>query len=243
MRLYGEVERIFSGVRQVENALDALSRENQGRLAIGAMAASGGTYIQRATTAFQVQYPSVFCSVRTLHSQWIVDWLVTRKLDVGLVSARVDNPYLKFEPAMELPLICILPPNHQLAEKTHIEPQDLHEMPFVGFPSDTYIGHMVDGMFDRYDVRPHAKVVANAAPTVCEFVAAGAGASLVHPLWISGMEDKLVLKRFDPEILYHIQLCRSQENRNAKIIDAFFAELHSTADNLSKIILDRVAMG
>jgi DNA-binding transcriptional LysR family regulator len=229
-------------VRQVESAIDALRREEQGRLAIGAMAASGGSYIQRATTSFLKKHPNVFCSVRTLHSQWIVDWLVTRKLDVGLVSARIDNPYLTFEPAMQLPLICIMPLGHDLAAKSHIEPQDLDNIPFVGFPSDTYIGGMVEAAFEGYRVRPQTVLVSNVAPTVCEFVAAGAGISLVHPLWVSGLEHRLTLRRFEPEILYHFQLCRSPENRNARIIDAFMTELHATADELSRSILRAVEL-
>lgn len=51
-RLHEEVGRIFSGVRQVESAIDALRRETQRRLMIGAMPALAGSFIQRATTSF-----------------------------------------------------------------------------------------------------------------------------------------------------------------------------------------------
>src|ERR1700752_1319171 len=43
MRLYEEIDRIFTGVRQVENAIDAIRREDKGRITIGVMPALSGS--------------------------------------------------------------------------------------------------------------------------------------------------------------------------------------------------------
>jgi DNA-binding transcriptional LysR family regulator len=104
MRLYDEVDRLFAGVRHIENAVDAIRREEQGRLAVGVMPAFAGPFIQQATLGFLREKPNVFCSVQALGSQWIIDGLVTRKLDVGLVEPGIDNPYVMFEPLMDHPL-------------------------------------------------------------------------------------------------------------------------------------------
>jgi DNA-binding transcriptional LysR family regulator len=84
MRLYKEIDRIFAGVRQVENAAEAIRREERGQLVVGVMPALSGSFIQRATVDFLKDRRSVFCSIQTLSSPWIVDRLVSRKLDVGL---------------------------------------------------------------------------------------------------------------------------------------------------------------
>ena len=73
MRLYEEVGRIFAGVRQVENAVEAIRREEQDRLAIGVLPALANSVIQRATTGFLMEHRNVFSSVHSLASQWIVD--------------------------------------------------------------------------------------------------------------------------------------------------------------------------
>ena len=52
MRLYEEIDRIFAGVRQVENAIDTIRRDEQGRILIGVMPALSGSFIQQATSAF-----------------------------------------------------------------------------------------------------------------------------------------------------------------------------------------------
>lgn len=237
MRLYEEIDRIFAGVRQVENAVDAIHREEQGRLAIGVMPALAGSFIQRATNGFLKGRRNVFCSVQSLGSQWIVDWLVARKLDIGLVSARIENPYVRLEPLMEHPLVCIMPPDHPLAAKSVIEPNDLDQFPFVAYHPDTYEGHLIEGLLEEYRLKVQIVLVTNTAPTLCEFVASGLGISLVHPLDVSGLEDRIAVRRFEPAIpLFNCQLCRVTDSKNAQLVEAFAQEVRATAARISRTL-------
>ena len=69
MRLYDEVGRIFAGERQIENAVEAIRREEQGRLAIGVLAALASSFIQRVTTDFLQERGNFFArSSRSAHS-------------------------------------------------------------------------------------------------------------------------------------------------------------------------------
>ena len=239
MRFYKEINRIFAGVRQVENAAEALRREERGQLVVGVIPALSGSFIQHAMTGFLKDRRNMFCSVQSLGSLWIVDWLVARKLDVGLVSARIDNPYVTIEPLMEHALVCIMPPDHPLAAKSRIEPHDLDQIPFVAFNPEGDIGHRVEAMFEAHGVKAQTVFVTNAAPTLCEFVAAGLGVSLVHPLMVSGREPRLAVRRFEPEILNNFQICRSAESRNAQLVEAFAQEVRATAAQISRSILGR----
>jgi DNA-binding transcriptional LysR family regulator len=234
MRLYEEIDRIFAGVRQVENAVEAIRREEQARLTIGVLPALAGSFIQRAITGILKERPNIFCSVESLTSQWIVDWVVARKLDVGLIGARIDNPYVTLEPLMEHPMVCIMPLRHSLAAKSQVECRDLERIPFVAFNPDSYAGHNVDEMFEERGVQPRTVLVANVTPTVCEFVAAGLGVSLVHPLSVTGLEDRLTVRRFKPDLPLNFQLCRLVDSRNAQVIDAFAQELRRTAGHISR---------
>lgn len=237
MRLYDEVDRIFAGVRQIANAVDAIRREAQGRLAVGVMPALAGSFIQRATSGFLASHPDVFCLVQSLSSQWVVDRIVMKKLDVGLVSAGIDNPYVALEPLMEHPLVCIMPLNHPLAARSYVEPQDLDQIPFVTFHADAYVGHVIDRMLDSNKIRVKSVLITNVAPTLCEFVAAGLGVALVHPLMLSGLENRLAVRRFEPELPFNFQLCRSIDNRNAPLVEAFAQQARTVAAQISRMFL------
>ncbi|RYY26097.1 MAG: LysR family transcriptional regulator [Sphingomonadales bacterium] len=239
MRLYQEVERIFAGVRQVESAIDVLRREDQGRLVIGVIPALSGNFIQRVTTRFMGSNQNVFCALRSAGSPQIVDRVLARKLDVGVINGRVDNPYLTCEPLMEHPLVCAMPIDHPLTEKRRIEPSDIDGADFIGFDPEVYIGQLVDRMIETSGIRPNVVVSATLSLPVCEMVAAGLGVSLVHPLMLSGLEDRVAVRPFDPDIMFKFQLCRNPEDRNAKLMQAFAQDIRDIAAEISDSVLGR----
>lgn len=237
MRLYDEIGRIFAGVRQVESAVDAIRREEQGRISIGVLPGLAGSFIQRVTSSFLATSGNIFCEIESIASEWIVDRLITRKLDIGLVSARIDNPYIVREPLMDHPIVCIMHPDHPLAAKRIIKAKDLNDVPFIAFQS-TDLGMLVDRTLNEHNVRPRVALVSSIAPTVVEFVAAGLGVSLVHPLLVSGSENRVVTRRFESEITYHFQLCHSPDSRNALVVEAFADEARKVAAQISKSLLE-----
>jgi DNA-binding transcriptional LysR family regulator len=238
MRLYEEIDRIFDGIRQVENAIDTIRREEEGQLLIGVMPALSGPFIQQSTMGFLKDRPGVLCSVQSRSSQWIADWLVTRKLDVGLISSRIDNPYIVTEPLMEHPLVCIMARGHELARKRVIKPKDLDGVPFISFDPESHTGQRIAPMFAEHGVQTKVVMVANVAPTLCEFVAAGLGVSLVHPLMVSGIQNRLAVRRFEPAVQLDFRLCRLRDSRNADLVDAFVQHARATAKRISRDLLN-----
>jgi DNA-binding transcriptional LysR family regulator len=232
MRLYEEVARIFMGVRQVESAIAVIRREQQGRLVVGVIPALAGAFIQRATMNFLKRNPNVYCLIKSPSSQWITEYVLTRKLDVGLVTARIDNPYVVTEPLLEHPLLCIMPIGHSLARRKVIRPEHLNGVPFVSFSADSYTGQKVASMFEKYKVSANVVLTADANPTLCRFVAGGLGVSLVHPLFIAGMEKLVVARPFEPAIPLDFLLCFARDARNAHLISDFVNETKAMATRL-----------
>lgn len=229
MQLYAEVDRIFGSVRQVENAIETIRRKSQGRLSIGVMPALAGPFIQHSISAFRNDHQNVFCSIQARSSQWIVEGVATRRLDLGLVEPGFNHPYLIAESFMEYPLVCIMPKGHSLGKKKVIEPSDLDQIPFISLNPDSLPGHHLETLFEKHNVCPKITLVANLTTTLCELVAAGHGVALVHPVVVSGMEHHFTIRRFEPETIFDVQLCRSVDTRNSGLIDAFAEQLHKTA--------------
>ncbi|HEV7256635.1 MAG TPA: LysR substrate-binding domain-containing protein [Bosea sp. (in: a-proteobacteria)] len=240
MRLYEEIDRIFAGLRQVENAVDAIRRDEQSRLLIGVMPALSGPFIQQATTRFLASQPNVFCSVQSRSSQWIADGLVTRKLDVGLIIVPVDNPYIIAEPLLARPVVCALPLDHRLAGKDVITPKDLDGVPFISFEPESHTHRRVSQLLEGHGVVPNVVMSVNVAPTLCEFVAAGVGVSLVHPLIVGGLKDRVAIRPFEPALQLDFQLCRIRDSRNARLVDAFLSSAREAAAEISRTIVSPV---
>lgn len=229
LRLYDEIDRIFSGVQQVENAIDAIRRLDQGRIAIGVLPALSGSFIQQVTMAFLAKRPQAFCSVESFGSQRIVEALVARKLDVGLISADVDNPYLSFESLMKTGMVCILPPGHALAGKRCVRAGDLDDVPFVSFDPETLTAQRIAAAFTQHQARHRIVLVTNHAPTLCEYVAAGLGVAVVHPLMAKGYAGRLVVRPFEPEIPLDFRLGSAGDTKNADLVAEFIDCARETA--------------
>jgi DNA-binding transcriptional LysR family regulator len=237
IRLYEEIDRIFAGVSQIESAVDFIQREDQGRLVVGVMPALAGSFIQRATIGFMRQCPDVYVSIHARSSQFIADWLVTRQLDIGLISPRIGSPFFDAEPVMEHPLVCIMPPNHRLAEKSVIRPDDLDGEAFISFAAESYTSQRIAEIFDAYNVRAKFVLDATVAPTVCEFVAAGCGVSLVHPLFADGVADRIVMRPFEPVVPFYFLICRARETRNVGHVKIFSEAMRAAAAQIFGEIL------
>lgn len=229
LQLYDEVDRIYGSVRQVENAIETVRRTAQGRLLIGVMPALAGRFIQHAVSNFLEDHEDVFCSIQARSSQWIIDGVVTRRLDLGLVESGLNHPDLVVEPLMERAQVCIMPNDHPLATKDVIRPRDLHDIPFLSVNPDSHPGHDLETQLGKHGIRPKISIIANLTTTLCELVAAGHGVSLVHPFLTSGLEHRLKIRKFRPEIPFNVQLCRRSDIRNTQIIDEFAKRLRATS--------------
>jgi DNA-binding transcriptional LysR family regulator len=237
MRLYDEIDRIFAGMRQLEQAIDSIRRDEQRHLTVGVLPALSGSFIRRITMNFLKIYPDVKISVQTRGSQFVADWLVTRQIDLGLVGSLVDNPYIEREPLMEHPLVCALPPAHPLCRKKVIRPPDLDNVPFVTFSPRSLTRQLVDSLFERHGVNLNAVLETDTSPSLCEFVAAGLGVSLIHPLFADDAQGRLAIRRFEPNVAYNFQLCRMAASPNSNLVDAFFQGARQVAEEVSGELL------
>ncbi len=237
MRLYQEVERIFMGLRQVEEAVESIRRAEQRHLIVGVLPALSGTFMRRVTLAFLERHPDVRVSIRTRGSIFLGDWLAKQHIDLALVGSRVDNPYVEREPLFPHALFCALPVNHELTRKRVIRPRDLEGVPFVGFSAESQTHKLVSQAMAAAGAHFNIVLETDTAPTVCEFVAAGMGVSLIHPLFADGLQSRLVLRRFDPELQFHFQMCRTQTSRNAALVEDFAACARAVAAQVSRGLL------
>jgi DNA-binding transcriptional LysR family regulator len=233
MRLYEEIDRIFVGLHQLEDAVDSIRRDEQRQLYIGVMPALSGSFVRRVTMDFIKTHPGVHVSIHTRSSQFLADWLVARQIDVALVSNAVENPYIDREPMLSSPLFCALPLNHALTQKRVIRARDLDNVPFITFESVSLTDKLVKQVFSAAGARLNPVLNAVTASTVCEFVAAGLGVSLVHPLFAEWVGKRIVLRRFDPEIVSTFQLCRMRAARNASLAEAFVDVARRVAQQVS----------
>lgn len=230
MRLYEEIDRVFAGVQQIARAVDAIRREERGRLLIGVLPALSGPLIRQAVSGFLERHPEVYVSVLERSSQFISDWLMRGQLDVGIISNYTNENRISSEPLSVEPLVCVVPAGHRLAELTTVQIEDLKDENFVAFSPRNIIRLQIDKVFESHGVSPRIVLDADTARNACEFVAAGLGITIVHPLTVAkALRDQIAILPLLPATRIGFHVCHLRECRNMALVEAFCAEVKETA--------------
>lgn len=230
MRFYAEVDRIFSGLRQLEEAVAIIQRNDKRHLAIGVLPALSGAFIRRVTMMFLAACPDVHPAVHMRASSLVSDRLATRQMDVGFTTNLMSNPNLVVTPIMECPLVCILPKGHRLCDRQFIRPDDLRNVPYVGYAAHNQTTNVLNDVLRDNGVDLDIVIECETTPTLCEFVSAGLGISLVHPLSVIDMQDRLEIRRFKPDVSEYFHFCHAKSPRNMELVQAFLHCAQRVAD-------------
>lgn len=234
IRLYEEVDRIFAGLRQVEQAVDNLRREEHSRLRIGVMPGLSGPFICDVVTAFLQRHPNVHISLGARSSQFIVEWMRSGQLDFGIVTMSVDDPHLHSESLLEYPLVCVMPKGHHLAAKDWVTIDDVAQERMISFAEGSHTRMKLDEIFYSNGLKPNVVLDASNAQNVCELVARGIGITLEHPLLMQSVKEHVVVRRFKPDVLLDFQMIRPKLARSSGLVDDFVRLSREVAGAISR---------
>ncbi len=232
MRLYKEIDRVFAGIKQIERAVDLIRREELGQISVGVMPALSGLFISDTNKRFLGGHGDAYISVVIRSSQFIVEWLLSKQVDIGLINRNTDNPYIECVPLRGGDLVCIAPRDHRFAAKQEIVPADIHGEPYIGFAADNRIRQKIESTLDVYGTRLNYIMDATLAPAVCEMVANGLGIAIVDPVFAFGQRDRLTIKPFLPSIASDLSLCWLRETRNRHLVDAYVEATRATVQDM-----------
>ncbi|WP_104668551.1 LysR substrate-binding domain-containing protein [Ensifer adhaerens] len=232
MRLYKEIDRVFAGIKQIERAVDLIRREELGQISVGVMPALSGLFISDTNKRFLAGHGDAYISVVIRSSQFIVEWLLSKQVDIGLINRNTDNPYIECVPLRGGDLVCIAPRDHRFAAKAEIVPSDIHGEPYIGFAADNRIRQKIESTLDSYGTRLNYIMDATLAPAVCEMVANGLGIAIVDPVFAFGQRDRLTIRPFLPSIASDLSLCWLRDTRNRHLVDAYVEATRATVQDM-----------
>src|SRR5690606_25086355 len=81
-----------------------------------------------------------------------------RKVDVGLIAARIDEPSLVCVPLFDDHLSLIVPRRHPLAGRGPLRLDDVRGLPMIPFSKGTRFRALTDEWFERYGIEPSVKM-------------------------------------------------------------------------------------
>lgn len=136
---------------------------------------------------FRPEHPNVQLTLSDMNDEQVVQAVETGAADLGLAPVRVTDlerpwrgsEWLDFEPCYELDTILVTPPDHPLARKRKVHPNDLADYPIVNGPI-AYPDPRVTAVADQYGLRTRPQLIeANYTYTIRQCVLLGYGIGLI----------------------------------------------------------------
>ncbi len=108
----------------------------------------------------------------------LVGIFLSGRADVGVSMVPAGHPTLSSTLLGRQPMLCVLPPDHPLAGREVVTPEDVAGSAWIGYPPDTPLGRALAGFFGDSDSGAPA-IEVHSPVTACAFVQQGLGLALV----------------------------------------------------------------
>jgi DNA-binding transcriptional LysR family regulator len=177
--LFQQVEKVYKGVRLVQDVAQELAESRTGRLRIAASPSLGLAFVPKAIALFRRHRERVKVSLEILPQADLVEQVMTHQADIGVSMFPVDHPNIEAHPLGAGRLVCIVPVGHPLAGLGRVRPADLVPYPLISFDRSTPQGLMVDDAFIAARVPREIAIEVRFGQTACALVQQGAGVALV----------------------------------------------------------------
>ncbi|HLH16660.1 MAG TPA: LysR family transcriptional regulator [Bryobacteraceae bacterium] len=124
------------------------------------------------------RFPQTDMHVTVAATEEIVEGLLSRRFDLGLISLPVDEEKLSILPLYDEELLG-LRPAHGRARMAQLDAADLTQVPFLLYPPRSNSRALIDGFFRDLGVSPRVIMEADDTEAIKRLVGAGFGYSLL----------------------------------------------------------------
>ncbi|MBU6424410.1 MAG: LysR family transcriptional regulator [Chloroflexi bacterium] len=176
--LLPHAERALAAVDEGRRAIERLRHGETGRLAIGSAPAVSMYALPAALRRFHTTHPDVHLSVRTGHSEEILELVLADEIQVGLVR-EIRHPDIESSTLYDDELILVVEKTHPFAERGRIRIADLAFEHLVTFDRASSYNELTQALFREAGVAPRGVIELDNVEAAKRCVARGLGVALL----------------------------------------------------------------
>ncbi|KAB2674290.1 LysR family transcriptional regulator [Aminobacter sp. DSM 101952] len=237
MLFFKDVQRSFSGLRQLDEAAKRIRRFSGGSLTVAAIQILALGLVPRTIKRFAQEYPETSISIHTGHSSAVTQWVDDQTCDVGIVSQLSETFGLDYEQLYEVDAVCVMPRGHRLEGKACIGPEDLAHEPYISFPRNEFGHSAIDAIFEQAGISRHINLETSYSSITCSLVAQGLGIAIVNPFAVLDFRHaEIVTRPFLPAIKHNGYLIFPKARPVDRLVASFVATLKATMCDDSAVL-------
>jgi DNA-binding transcriptional LysR family regulator len=172
-------EQVLGLAQDTQRALRELQGLQRGTLRLGASSTPGIYLLPPVLAAFVARYPGITLEVEIANSQRVVDGVLARQWDLGLIGIPLEHPALHVEPYWRDTLVLIVPPHHRLATRPAVTLADLVGETWISREAGSASGQVVNAVLHGAHLVQDHTLVLQGSEGVKQAVMAGLGIAMV----------------------------------------------------------------
>ncbi|MCG8545837.1 MAG: LysR family transcriptional regulator, partial [Alphaproteobacteria bacterium] len=232
--LMPRIERLLGDLRTVQRQAEDLRDGSAGHVAIAGIQTLVMTIGADATTRMLTIHPGVHVELLSLPSADVVESVLNRRVDIGLVYAPISHTELDTIDLGEWNCACVFQKDHAFAAKRVIRPADLQHHPLISFSDQSPVGQGIRDAFREAGEPCHISIVTSSTPTVLFLVAQGAGVGLVDTFaCFAACFPQLTARPLDPPVVTRPKIVFLRHTVRSKAVDLFLENLRAVGAKLS----------
>ena len=183
--IFSQINAVYDKVEDLHFVIRRLESGAISELKIGSVPSIANVMVPRAIKRVRDKYPKLLIDVDILKIEEAIDYLLLGKGEVVTISYKLDHPLLTFEPLAMGKLFCIVPENHELAQKKRVSAAEISKYPLIGIdPEDPY-GRIMAGIFAKRSLSYDVTIRARFGTTVFALVKHGLGIAVLDQFTVA----------------------------------------------------------
>jgi DNA-binding transcriptional LysR family regulator len=172
-------------------------------------------------SAFRTLHPDVFIQIESRASQYLVEGVLLRRLDVAVVALPFEHPTVQSMPLPAIPMVCVMPKGHALAARKQVSTADIAGLPFISFGHTSQTRRNLQAVVEAENQRLNIVIEADIASNVAEMVARGFGITVAPSIFFEAVSSRVEVRPFAPALADDLRILRPVRARNSLLADSF----------------------
>jgi LysR family transcriptional regulator, transcriptional activator of the cysJI operon len=172
-------EQVLGLAHDTQRALRELQGLQRGTLRLGASSTPGIYLLPPVLAVFVQRYPGITLELEIANSQRVIDGVLARQWDLGMIGIPLAHPQLHVEPYWRDTLVLIVAPQHRLATRPTVTLADLVGETWIFREAGSASGQAVHDVLHRAHLVQDHTLVLQGSEGVKQAVMAGLGIAMV----------------------------------------------------------------
>jgi DNA-binding transcriptional LysR family regulator len=181
-----QINIVFSKLEDLRYIIERSESEGAQELKIASVPSISNVMVPLAIRQLRKQHPRLRIDINVIKAEEAFDYLLLEKGELAAMSYRLDVPGIQYERLSTGRLLCIVPEEHELANRASVAVCEIVRYPLVGIdPRDPY-GRMICDIFVSNNLPYDITIRARTGAMVCALVRAGLGIGLIDEFTVAG---------------------------------------------------------